>query len=431
MTKIVLEAAGRRREFQLGGGTLSVGSGEEARLRLRTPELAEVHFDLQVTEGRVSVRPRPGVVAPKLAGLPRAEPFDLEPGQVLSVGKLKFWIESDLEEEAAAPVRSSTGAPRRRRGGAARRTVSTQRGLPTGALLAIVAVLLGLGYVVVNRIVAKEAAAGPPVAATLTAVRDHLLHGKLDLAETKLDSIEVSDATTAQNEELRTLRADLAARRRERALDSDNLRGNTWFENHLEHYEKRWLSGDPPVARVRLFLERCAEFRRRWPQHSELDWVERQERRFRGHVDLSRPGTWEDLEWALFFWVEQPTRNYAEAFERLDAFIARADGEGLVAATEKRTALLAEREAYHKEKMEEARREYEENDNGSQAVWWLLHGVIWMGDEEMADQAARTLARIPDAVNHLLGYRSQHPDRLEQALKHPRLADLAEELAGL
>ena len=55
----------------------------------------------------------------------------------------------------------------------------------------------------------------------------------------------------------------------------------------------------------------------------------------------------------------------------------------------------------------------------------MLHSVIWLGDDEMADEAAQFLVKIPDLDQHLLGYREEYPDRFRAVLEHPLVAAYA------
>ena len=43
MSKLIVEEAGQRRQFKIGEGILSVGSGAEARLKLVSPDIADTH----------------------------------------------------------------------------------------------------------------------------------------------------------------------------------------------------------------------------------------------------------------------------------------------------------------------------------------------------------------------------------------------------
>lgn len=428
MTKMILEAGGRRREFELGDGRLTLGSGESASLRVKARDLADIHLEVMIEDGVVRVAPRAGVLPPKLAGIPKADPFELKPGKVLSIGVLKLWVEADEDEDLPVVVRSRAAGGKRRPGGARRHAPTAKSGMPTWAVLSIALVVLGGGGFLLKQGLFAQAKSTVPVAVALEAAEDHLQHGNLKIATEKLDSIDVAQASTAEQGRLQELRARIDREHELAEIDSWNLIGDDYFEIHLEHYAKKWLVGTPALSKVRLFLERCDEFKERWPHHPKLDWIERQERRFQGHVDMRLPRTWEDIEWALEYLVNQPNRNYTRAFELVDEFVARAEGEDLILATTRRDEMLAERPRYHAEKMEEARTEFEENEEQAKAVFILLHGVIWSGDEELADKSARTLARIPEVVMHLRGYRKKYPDRLQQVLAHPRLAGIRDQV---
>ena len=60
MAKLILEENGKRRAFNLGDGVLSVGAGEEAKLRLAVSDVADVHVDLELRGTTLTLRPRTG-----------------------------------------------------------------------------------------------------------------------------------------------------------------------------------------------------------------------------------------------------------------------------------------------------------------------------------------------------------------------------------
>ena len=69
MTRLIVEDGGKRRAFKVGDGTLTIGSGGGASLRLSDPAAAEVHAELLLREGRATLRLKPGVLPPRVAAV--------------------------------------------------------------------------------------------------------------------------------------------------------------------------------------------------------------------------------------------------------------------------------------------------------------------------------------------------------------------------
>ena len=416
MTKLVLEEGGKRREFRLGAGLLTVGSGEGARLRLESSQVADVHLEIDIREDGVTVRPRPGVLPPKVSGMPKTEPFEVEPGRPITVGDVRFWVEREEDAGAGPAVRKSSARKVQRR-------QARKRGAPTWLIISGTLVVVVVAFLFVKKAFEGQAELGAgSVLATLNAVEEHVEHGNLEIAERKLDGIPAAQALgEADAARVARLRTAIEEARGELALDSENLRGTKWFERMLERYEKKWLGGNPQPHKVRLFLERAEEFKQRWPKHPRMEWLLRHERRFEGAVDLDAPLTDDDVDWQLKYLIDQETRNYAAALELIETYMRTATEGELVEASDLRDEILAGRPEYHRARMEQAREEYEVKEDAAKAVWCLVHLVLWIDEDEMAQEAADTLVRIPDLDAHLRGYRREYPERFDALLEHPTI----------
>jgi hypothetical protein len=454
MAKLWLEEGGKRRVFRLAGGRLSVGSGEAARLRVESADVAEVHFELELAGATARVLPRRGVLPPRIAGVAISGPSPLPYGHVLEVGGLRLWLEAEGAERAVA---ASTGAPRapeppapvgpvahvppvaharsyarraredadeEQDGGASRRP--KRRRMPVSLYLLPAVLLIVVGLIVAKYVLGR---AKPHVVAAAGLVADaerDVRDGHFELAEENLAQAEsqgsLDEATHAR---IAALRAEMAARRAQVDLLSQNDAGTAFLETRLKKYEAKFLTGAPDPVKARLFLERCKEFRERWPKHPELPWVERQEARFRGVIDLSEPKTWPEVEWEVQDLADELPCNYVRMLEILDEFIARASDEDAAAAREKRQELVAGRPAYHADRLQQARYEYEQKDDASKAVWWLVHEVIWIGDEAMAEEAATILLDFPELERHLPGYKQTYPDRFAALMENESLLAFA------
>jgi len=120
-------------------------------------------------------------------------------------------------------------------------------------------------------------------------------------------------------------------------------------------------------------------------------------------------------------------RNYAEAFAILEGMRGKLDSTDELALEARLLELSGERAEYHKDRLYQAQYEFEKNKDAPKAVWWLVHGIIWIGEEYMANEAAKYLVRMPDLAEHLRGYEEKYPDRLDLVLKNPVVAKWARE----
>lgn len=73
MAKLIVEEAGAQRAFRLGDGVVTIGSGEGARLKLSSADVAEVHAEIELTGGTIRLRPKPGVTPPQRRGRSRLQ----------------------------------------------------------------------------------------------------------------------------------------------------------------------------------------------------------------------------------------------------------------------------------------------------------------------------------------------------------------------
>ena len=465
MVRLIVEEGGERRAFRLGEGVLTVGSGAAARLRLASPDVAEVHAEVDLRGGRAHLRPRAGVLPPTIAGAPVQGEVPLDLGIAVRVGSATLWLQDDegpiqtplglAPAAVASPVPAAGGAGRGRavvvpdaeravrreaavraaKQGARRSVVQAtrprvQRGMPTWAILLVVLLVVGLAFVFGRQALRSSAKASVNVDGVLLVAEQLVADSNFDSALLRIESIPASvELTNSQRERVAAIRRQVAERGSRAELDRHNNRGTEWMDVYLKRYETRWLQGAPEPAKVRVFLERCREFRRRWPLHPELDWVERHEGRLAGLADLSAPPTWEDIDWKVWLITESAPRNYREAFALLDEYVQRPGASEVEAAQALRAKLVEARAEYHRDRLLQAEYEYEKEQT-AKAVWWLVHSVIWLGDPDMENEAAQYLVKMPDLVEHLRGYEDKYPEKYEALLRNPVVAAYARE-AGL
>ena len=449
MTRLIVEEGGKRRAFRVGEGVLTIGTGQEAKLKVSSTDVAEIHAELSITGGRAVLRSRPGVVPPEIEGTAVQGEAALALGAEVSIGSVRIWLEDEssppgsgaagggaaagkravgdvTQDKAIRRQRAMSDAKARGDRSMVQRTQPrVQRGLP-GYVIALL-ILGGVAAVLLLGIKAfmKETTKGAsPVRATIAAVERHIADGSMKLAREKLEGIS-REQTDAERKQIAQLFAALDERKSQADLDRHNMLGTSYKDAKLAKYEKLYLQGSPAKPRVRVFLQRCNYFRERWPSHPEMDWVDRQERRFRGYVSLGDPPTYDDVEWEVKSLVKTSPRDYKQAFSVIDAFLESATGAEREAALAFREDQVAERAEYHLDRMQQARYEFE-RDDAAKAVSWLVNAIVMIGDGEMEDEAADYLIKIPDAELHLKGWRSAKPDAYEILIRNSIVREFAE-----
>ncbi len=452
MARLIVEEGGKRRAFRVGDGVLTIGTGQEAKLKVSSTDVAEIHAELSISGGQAVLRTRPGVVPPEIEGTAIEDEAPLVLGAHASIGSVRIW----LEDEASPPGSGAAGgavaaeagkravgnaaqdhairrqramAEAKRRGDRSvvqRTKPRVQRGLPGYVIALLVVGGAAAVALLVFKIFMSEASKGvAPVQATIAAVERHIEEGSWDLARQKLESIS-REQTDAERKKIAELFATLDERASQAELDRHNMIGTSYKDAKLAKYEKLYLQGSPEKPKVRVFLMRCKYFRERWPNHPEMDWVDRQERRFRGYVSLGDPPTYEDIEWEVKSLVKTSPRDYKQAFLVIDAFLESAAGGERESALALREEQVAERAEYHLDRMQQARYEYD-RDDVAKAVTWLVYSITMIGDEEMEDEAASYLVQIPEVELHLKGWKSAKPDAYAVLVKNSIVREFARE----
>ncbi len=446
MVRIIIEEEGARRAFKLGSGRLSIGSGEAARLRLTSTDVADVHVEVHVGADVVKLVPRPGVVPPEVEGQPCTEEVELALRQAFSIGSARVWFEVDEGDIQGPRTSASSAAPRTtaptgarvtgradrsvqreeairkakdgaRRSVVQRQTRRVERGLPSWLTATLILGGVVVAVFVLNKIFVETGKRGAgSVLATIQAAEHEVEIGNFETALAKLELLPKSvDPSPEELKRIEGIKAEIKERSKQTVQDVENLKGTNFLDTFLKRYEKNYLQRNPEPAKVRLFLKRTAEFQRRWPTHPDMDWVKRQENRFRGSIDLSAEPTYDDVAWEIESLVDTAPRNYKDAFALLDGYI-EGGGVRLSEAEELRAQLVEDRVAYAEDRIQQAKYEYEDKDDHAKCVWWLVHSIIWLGDEELENDAARRLVAVDRANEHILGYENRYPDKFRALL---------------
>lgn len=431
MTRLIVDDGGKRRAFKLQDGRLTVGSGADAALRLSAADVAEMHLDLEVADGRVTLRARPGVTAPTVDGRPASAALEIAHGAEVKVGSATLRVEYEGAAAApkpqARPAAPSAGVPKRPKSVVeSRRTRelhSSGRGLPGWAMALIVLAIVGVVGFVASKVLTDPPADNLGASATIQIARTDITKGQLEAARTRLESIPrdgLDDPTRAKYDEAM---AALAAAQSENEQSAAEVGGTEYLQSQLKNFESQRLAGKAERPKVRVFLKRCAYFLERWPQHPEADWVRRMQERYNTLYDPSSRTTYEDIAYEAETLTWANPRDFKQALEIVRRF---ADEEATVDDRAKALVLLdtltTQRAEWFSDRMQQARYEYDKGEMGK-SVAWLVMLIVYTGDDAMAAQASDQLLKFEGLDGWLRGYRSSSPDKYAILRQQPAIAD--------
>jgi len=462
MARLIVEESGTRRAFKVGDGVLTIGTGADARLRVSAPDVAEIHAEIQVQGGKAVVRARPGVVPPTVGGEGVLGEAPVAYGEEIKVGSVRLWLEDESlpagagapasttsapapATPAAAPVSATPPAARQAAAGAtspAERAVRreqaiaqakkrgdrsvvqrtrprVQKGLPGGVIVGIILAVVVVGFFAGKKMIEDQVSGPPPTAATLNEVENLIRLGSFKDARARLDKL--SDATGADALRRDALYDELEEKAEVADLAIHNSLGTTYLDTKLKKYESLYLQGLPSKPKAREFLLRCRYFKERWPEHHEIDWVRRKEKRFEDVVSLADPPTLEDVAWQVECLTKTNPKFFGDAFDALDAFLDGASGADLEAANELRAELVEARKVEYEDRILQAKYLLEQKDKPVESFAELVVIVTRFGDEEMTNTAASMLLQFDNVQGKLKGWRENRTLEYEQLAAHPMI----------
>jgi len=446
MARLILEEGGERRAFRVNDGKLSIGSGEKCSLTLASPDIAEVHAELEVKGDEVVLRPKPGVTPPTVLGKAISQPTRLPKSAEFRIGSAVFRLEPEPASAPAAPavkpVAGSRGGGRsaaRPSGGGVKPSESprvvasrrgVKRGIPTWLILVIIAVIGAATWFVIDKAFSQGAGQFDPNERYRVAVEAYGT-GAYERCKLELDRIDPKIATPELMAKVAEMRENIAQKEVEGHIAVQNVQGTEWLETQLKKYVERYLQGDKvDRSRARLFIKRCDEFRRRWPQHPELDWVERYKDRFLSVAEMNDPSDLADVEWEVKRLTAGKPRDYVAVFAILDEFLGRASGADRNAAEALRETQVAERKAFAEDQMLQSRYEWR-NGKFAKAMGVLVQLITLIGDEQLKQDALDAYLAMKDhdgrplTVESLAGYQTHLPDTFQKLMEVPELRELA------
>lgn len=422
MTRLILEEGGKRRAFKVGDGVITIGSGAHAALKLTGAGVAELHAELVIHGGQVTLKPKPGVLPPKLAGRSLTNDAIVTPGVPIKIGDATLTVEPP-EGLAAVAAKVKPKAIEKEDWQRSNRELYKSSGIKPAHMLIL---LVPLG--IVGFFLFKKGVEQPPPASLLAQQQyfhalDMYKSGVIEAAQADLAKIpadaEISPELRAN---IDTLAAQLVAAKQAGDLAAENDLGTKFFETQLKSFEQTRLQGkiDRPAARV--FLKRIEEFEKRWPKHPQIEWTQRMKASYGVMVDMSLPATYADIEFEVKALTWANPKDYKQAFGILKRFIDGGQADERAKALVLVDQLMKERKDWYEDRTQQAKFEYERNQVGK-AVNWLLVLATYTGDEEMERVAAERLLDVPRLDEHLRGYRSSRPDWWPQITANKTIAD--------
>ncbi|HTF90679.1 MAG TPA: FHA domain-containing protein [Planctomycetota bacterium] len=438
MVRLIVDDAGNRRAFNVGEGRLSVGSGTEAKLKLTSPGVASLHVDIEIHGGKATLHPKPGVTAPQLLGRAATGPVVLQHGVPVKIGGATVTVEyeglpSKIPPVAPAGERSPSRVPRRGRDdedddkGPGRRP--RKQGVPTWVWIAACVPIIAIGgWFISSKLLGKNnqnfSEAG--ALADYNKALEEIKNSRFDAASKQLDRIPadaVLEPTLATR--IAKMREEIKVKIAEGNEYSRNeMDGQKYFSSQLENFVNNYMSGKITPSEARVFMKRAKYFREKWPTHSELAWVNRQEERFKDAVDLTQPPSFDDIQFEVESLTWSHPRNYKEAFAAAKAFQATATGPDVEKVAGFLHELEGKRADWFKDRLEQARWHFDRKEEGL-SIGVLLSIIRGAGDEAMADNAAERLLAYGNAekmASWLRGYRTNDPDGFAEVSKNRVIA---------
>ncbi len=441
MAKLIVEEGGKRRRFRLNPGKLTIGSGEEATLRLTSEGVARIHAVLIFKDGVVTLEPEAGVAPIMVGGKSHSAGFKLAVGKSAAIGGARISIEAEEGEVKAVAPRPTprsghatragqAGGPRTSRNRASEGDEAPARGrhrkskpsVPAGLVVG-----LGLaGALIVIKIVSGWAdSLDRPFEPMGSKVK---IEGKLGFGDYKgiLAELDWVDENRAElsvewHSYFDSKREEAEAMRGEAQLYARNTTGTKWFTTQLEKFQTSYLKRNTrPEARV--FLKRIAQFRSDYPRHPKVTdgWCDRFAERYAEVAKLNEPPTMEDLAFEVKTLTWARPHDYKKSFELLEAFLLTARGSDEMAAKALVQEKITKRKEYFDERILYARKYWDDNEP-NRAVAELAQLVAKVGDPAMEDQAADFLLKFPGLDGYLRSYKRDRVSTFEALMRNESL----------
>ncbi|HKX46606.1 MAG TPA: hypothetical protein VJP77_07875, partial [Planctomycetota bacterium] len=212
-----------------------------------------------------------------------------------------------------------------------------------------------------------------------------------------------------------------------------NLQGFEYIQESIRRFHEKQIGqkdpNDPAIKpRARMLRERIAFFRAHWPampqDHEDVLMVAALDRDLAKVVDPASPYTLDDVKWNIYYWTGESTgakKMFDEAFAVLHKYLATASGPDADTARNELARLEQHRDAYHAERMQDAKARFE-NGDAVGAAGLLEHSILHLGPGPHVDDAARRFVLLPNAAAVLRGYQKARPDTYAGLVANPAIA---------
>jgi hypothetical protein len=146
------------------------------------------------------------------------------------------------------------------------------------------------------------------------------------------------------------------------------------------------------------------------------------EERFTPIAEPGSPPTFEDIAFEAEALTWANPRDYRTAIPLVEAFAETASPDDRARALTLVDELVAARDKWFADRLEQARWEYERGNEG-QSVEWLRILIVYTGDASMSERAAEQLVLFEGLEGWLRAYRNQKPDKYAELAANPVIAD--------
>lgn len=493
MPRLIVDDSGAKRAFRLGTGRLTIGSDPGAKLRLTASGVSPRHAVLRVEASGVFLEAESEV---EFAGARRTGTLELPLGSTVALGAARLTVAADQEEAPPIPARAvpakpaparaadpkpapsaaparpqrsaapaagkpSAGARGNRgraaaepeaeapRGGARRRGRSApkQDGLPGWVVPVGGVVLAGI----VAGIYFMQGGQPPQALGQLNTAEQLVVEGNMDSARAILDKFNRATLDPALHQKYDDIKKILDSALSESAATKRN-RGIRFAQDDLLNYVDRHIKADAPQKeRVRLFLERLADFRQQYPEQRTAIWLDNGEAKsildqlnafeakFAGVASTAEPLGMADVDWARTYFASggkegKGVREYQPVFERL----AKAESTGGLSAEQAaslRNELIGERSLYIEQRLQDADKDYnryrESNDIEAlrSAANKLIYLILKNPDPAVWDRVSGVLLKFPSLAQEVLpSWRDNRPAEWQTLLRIPGIASLVPQM---
>lgn len=468
MARLTLDENGAKRRFKLNPGKLTIGSGDAATLKLTSPNVAELHAELVFEAGVARLRPRPGVLPPTLGGKPMSVETILVGGQVVKIGAAAIAVDYDEGEGPRASKGAGAGSTRRGEapGGAGpkgnassgrteargrraaadagqgdgtprvtRQRIQAKKGMPTWAILLIVAVLGLLAFQFGGTLLSSATSADFNPVGSQIRFEDYLRDADTIGARKALAEFEgqkLSEDWRKRYDEMKARLDSIGSVASQASVDQEATR---YWQNQLSNYADNYLAGSASRPKARVFVKRLRAFKADYPTHEKREWVDRMLSRYESIALLTEPATLADLQWEVNTLTAAKPRRYREAFAFIDEFLGRASGSDRDEALKLKAELESGQQEFFDGEVEGAAIyyspvKYPTKFDAMKSIEILVQLVIGMADPALADNAASRLVKMPE-ITVLEGYKRDRRKTFDALIENSIIRKKAQELGLL